>query len=174
MKTLYLLRHAKSSWKNDGIDDFERPLNKRGRATAAAMGAYLAKREVVPAQVLCSSSKRTRETWAHLQVALGPVAVPVRFEKGIYLAEPAVLLRRVRRLDDSLGSVMLIGHNPGLELLAVSLAAAGDDDLRRQLATKFPTGTLAVLEAGIDRWSDLRPGCCSLTDFVRGRDLTKA
>ena len=95
MKTIYLLRHAKSSWKDEAVDDFERPLNKRGCAAAAAMGAYLAKQAVVPAQVLCSSAKRTRETWAHLQDAFGSVAVPVRFEKGIYLAEPAVLLRKV-------------------------------------------------------------------------------
>jgi phosphohistidine phosphatase len=174
MKTLYLLRHAKSSWKDDGIEDFDRPLNKRGRAAAAAMGAHLARREVIPAQVLCSSAKRTRETWAHLQAAFGSAAVPVRFEKGIYLAEPVALLRRLRRLDDSLASAMLIGHNPGLELLAVSLSADGDEDLRRQLASKFPTGTLAVLEAVIDRWADLRPGSCRLTEFVRARDLPNA
>ena len=69
---------------------------------------------------------------------------------------------------------MLIGHNPGLELLAVSLGADGDEELRQKLATKFPTGTLAVLDAGIDRWADLRPGCCSLRAFVRARDLPKA
>lgn len=173
MKMLYLLRHAKSSWKDEHLDDFERPLNKRGRAAAAVMGAYLARQQIVPSQVLCSSSKRTRETWSFLQEAFGTEAVPVRFEKGVYMAEPIALLRRVRRLDDSLVSVMVIGHNPGLELLALSLVAEGEQDLRGRLATKFPTGTLAVLEAEIDAWTDLRPGCCRLLDFVRARDLVK-
>ena len=172
MKTLYLLRHAKSSRTAVTVEDFDRPLTKRGRAAATAMGAYMAKHNLSPAQVLCSSAKRTRETLERLQEALGPV--PARFEKGIYMAEAAALLRRVRRLNDTLASVMLIGHNPGLEQLALSLATGGDADLRRQIAAKFPTAGLAVIEADVDRWSDVKPGSSRLSAFVRPKDLDPA
>jgi phosphohistidine phosphatase len=176
MKTVYLLRHAKSSWKDDSTEDFDRPLNKRGRAAATAMGGYLARRSITPAQVLCSSAKRARETMERLQAALGP-AVPVRFEKGLYMADAPVLLRRLKRLNDSIASAMLVGHNPGLERLALLLAADSEDpstDARRTLETKFPTGSLAVIEADVDRWADLAPGCGRLTDFVRARDVDGA
>jgi phosphohistidine phosphatase len=168
-KTLYLLRHGKSSWKDERIEDFDRPLNKRGRAAAKAMGEHLAKQKITPAQVLCSSAKRTRETLEGVQEALG-AALPARFEKGIYMADEATLLRRLRRLNDSLASAMLIGHNPGLEQLALALAAEQDDELRRQLQLKFPTGSLAIIETDVDRWADLKPGCGRLTAFVRPRD----
>src|SRR5512147_1452190 len=142
MKTLYLLRHAKSSWKGEGVEDFDRPLSKRGRAAAKAMGEYFARHLIAPAQVLCSPAKRARETLERLQNGIGP-AVPVRFEKVIYMANAPVLLRRVRRLNDSLGSAMLVGHNPGLADLALTLSANWEDGPRRELATKFPTGSLA-------------------------------
>jgi len=170
MRTLYLLRHAKSSWK-DPLDDFERPLNKRGRAAATAMGRLLAEKGMHPSQVLCSSSRRTRETLARIQEELA-TPVPARFEKGLYLAESETLLRRVRRLNDSLQSVMLIGHNPGLHQFALLLAQGGEGAHHRQLAAKFPTGSLAVLESEISRWGEFRPGSAVLTEFVRPRDLS--
>lgn len=170
MKTLYLLRHAKSSWKTEASEDFDRPLSKRGRAAAKAMGAYLARHDIAPAQVLCSSAKRTRETMERVLKAVG-AAMPVRFEKGIYMAEETKLLRRLKRLNDSLGSAMLVGHNPGLERLALLLSGEGGDALRSQLQEKFPSGSLAVIETAVERWADLEPGCGRITAFVRARDL---
>jgi phosphohistidine phosphatase len=170
MKTLYLLRHAKSSWKQDVLDDFDRPLNKRGRAAAVAIGRFLAEGGMLPSQVLCSSARRTRETLERLQEVLA-TPLPARFEKGLYLADAPSLLRRVKRLNDSLASVMLVGHNPGLEHLALLVAAEGDETLRRELAAKFPTGGLAILEASVERWADLKPACARITVFVRARDL---
>jgi phosphohistidine phosphatase len=169
MKTLYLLRHAKSSWKNR-LDDFDRPLNKRGRDAAKAIGRFLAEKQIHPSQVLCSSSRRTRETLARIQDETG-TPLPARFEKGLYLADAGALLRRVKRLNDSLQSVMLVGHNPGLEQLALALAGGSDDALSREVAAKFPTCGLAVLESEVGRWGDLQPGRATLTQFVRPRDL---
>jgi phosphohistidine phosphatase len=170
MKTLYLLRHAKSSWKDEGLEDFDRRLSKRGCAAAKAMGEYLARHRIAPAQVLCSPAKRTRETLERLQDGIGR-AVPVRFEKVIYMAEASALLRRLRRLNDSLPSAMLVGHNPGLEQLALGLAAEQDGELRRQLQLKLPTGSLAIIETDVDHWADLKPGCGRITAFVRAKDL---
>lgn len=169
MKTIYLLRHAKSSWKDATLDDFDRPLNKRGRRAAKLMGRYLFASGIEPAQILCSSSQRTRETLKALQEAIG-ASIPIRFEKGIYLAEASELFARLRALGDSLPSVMVIGHNPGMERLALMLAVPGGAEETR-LADKFPTGALAVLTADIDTWERLAPGTARLETFVRPRDL---
>lgn len=172
MKTLYLLRHAKSSWKDDALDDFDRPLNKRGRAAATAMGAFLAEQSIAPSQVLCSSAKRTRETLERVQERLG-TAVPVRFEKGLYMAEAPALLRRIRRLNDSLAAVMLIGHNPGIAHLALLLANDENEPQREKLNAKFSTGSLAVIDVDIARWADLEPRRGQLRSFIRPRDLPR-
>lgn len=193
MKTIYLLRHAKSSWSDAALEDFDRPLGKRGRQAAKAVAKYLAKHDIAPDHVLCSSARRTRETLELVHRGMG-AAVPVRFEKGVYMAEAAALLRRLRRLNDSLSSVMLVGHNPGLERLALALISpapggsggggggggeggsevGGGDGLRQALAAKFPTGALAVIEARIDRWHDLAPATARLTAFVKPKDLEPA
>lgn len=172
MKTLYLLRHAKSSWKNTSLDDFDRPLNRRGRQAALAMGDCLAEQGFAFGQVLCSPSQRTRETLERVQRRL-PVALPVRFEQGIYLADERALLARLQRLGDSLGSAMIIGHNPGLEMLARILIHGGDEAARGRLARKFPTCALAILSADINGWHDLAPGGASLDAFIVSDDLTQ-
>jgi phosphohistidine phosphatase len=169
MKTLYLLRHFKSSWKDKDLEDFDRPLGKRGRRAAALMAGYVARNGIVPTQILCSPSRRTRETLDRMLDSFGG-AVPTRFEKGVYLADAPVLLRRLRRLGDT-ASVMIIGHNPGLETLAKSLAGSGEEAVRTRLASKFPTGALAVLSAEIENWRDLEAGCARLDAFVCPRDL---
>jgi len=170
VRLLYILRHAKSSWEDETLEDFDRPLGRRGREAAAAMGTYLGVRNIRPALVLCSSARRTCETLERVQETLA-ATLPVRFERGLYLAEAAALLRRVRRLDDSLASVMLVGHNPGLHHLCLLLAGDGDESLRRQLSLKFPTGSLAVIESDAERWNEVEPTACRLLAFVRARDL---
>jgi phosphohistidine phosphatase len=169
MKTLYLLRHAKSSWRDEALDDFDRPLTKRGRAAAEAIGRLMTAEGLAPGQILCSASQRTRETLERLQRQFA-AAVPVRYEKQLYLADTTALLRRLKRLNDTLASVMLIGHNPGIEGLALLLL---DDANRRhgRMGAKFSTGALAVLSIDVDHWSALQPGCARLESFVRGKDL---
>ena len=169
MKTLYLLRHFKSSWKDKTLEDFDRPLAKRGRRAAELMAGYVARNGIAPAQVLCSPSRRTRETLERMQESLGG-AVPTRFEKGIYLADASALLVRLRRLGD-VGSVMIIGHNPGLETLALALIGSGEEKAHTRLASKFPTGALAVLTTEIQNWRELEAGCARLDAFVCPRDL---
>lgn len=167
MKTLYLLRHAKSSWKTAGLADIDRPLNKRGQRAAKAIGEHMRERKIALDQVLCSPSQRTRETLERLERAL-PASLPVRVEKAVYLAEAPLLLRRVRRLSDSLASVMIVGHNPGLEELAAILAdgtEGADTSTRERMAEKFPTGALATLSADIDHWHDLAAGGAHLRGF---------
>lgn len=170
MRRLYLLRHSKSSWDDPAVDDFDRPLNDRGRKAAKAMAKYLAGAKIRPALVLCSAARRTRETLALLESKLR--GVPVAVEDALYEAGRGDLIHRLRALDDHLGSVMLIGHNPGIGRLAETLSAGhGERKALDRLAAKFPTGALAVLETGIGHWAELDDGTCRLTEFIRPKDL---
>ena len=170
MRQLFLLRHAKSSWDDPAMDDFDRPLNNRGRRNAAALARHIRRAGLRPQFVLCSAARRTRETYAILEPSLE--GVPASFEPELYEAAKHGLLERLRRLDDHLGSVLLIGHNPGLERLASALSSGhGEAKPLARLAEKYPTGTLAVLDADITCWGALQDGSCRLAAFVRPADL---
>jgi phosphohistidine phosphatase len=170
LKTIYLLRHAKSSWQDPEAEDFDRRLSKRGREAAKSMANYVSTHRIVPAQILCSPALRTRETLEQMEAKLD-AAIPIRFEKGVYNADAPALLRRLRRLSDALPSVMIIGHNPGMERLALMLTGDGEATARDKLANKYPTGTLAILTAAADHWHEIGPATARLEAFVRPKDL---
>jgi phosphohistidine phosphatase len=169
MKTLFLLRHAKSSWDDPGLADHDRPLAPRGKRAAKVIAEHLREERIAPDLVLCSSSQRTRETLERIAPALGG-DVAVEIERELYAASADRLLERLRAVDDDVESVMLIGHNPGIEQLALSLAGDGEKlaDVRR----KYPTAALATLELE-GRWSELEPGTARLADFVKPKQLAK-
>jgi phosphohistidine phosphatase len=169
MKRLFLLRHAKSSWDDPGLADEDRPLAPRGRRAATLIAEWLGRERVSPALVLCSSATRARETLERIAPALGE-GVRVQIEPGLYAASERHLLERLRAVQEGVESLMLIGHNPGLEELALRLAGRGEKlaDVRR----KYPTGALATLEFN-GRWSELGPEEAELTDFVTPKQLAK-
>lgn len=170
MKLLYLLRHAKSSWDDPDLDDFDRPLNKRGRKSAKAMAAFFRQTSITPETILCSPAKRTRETLKHLAPALG--RAPVQLDRRIYEASYQTLLLCLADLPAETNSALLIGHNPGLERLALYLMSDhGHGPGVARLHDKYPTGSLAILSAPADRWDHLKVGSCRLDDFVRPVDL---
>lgn len=170
MKQLYLLRHAKSDWADPGMEDFDRPLNRRGRKSAERMAAYLRAQTIEPGAILCSPARRTRQTLSLLEPV--PGAIPPVFDRRIYEARPGTLLTCLRDLPDGAPSVLLIGHNPGIEQLVHLLAGAnGENQALERLAAKFPTCALAVLTAPVGHWHDLGPGICRLDSFVRPADL---
>ena len=162
MKVLYLLRHAKSSWEDADTPDFDRPLNRRGRKAAKWMADHMRANRIHPAVVLCSPACRARETLEALKPALDDV--PVTFDTCIYEASQQTLLARIGELPVTFGSALLIGHNPGLERLAGALATEGP--ALHRMREKFPTCGLAVLEARIETWSDLKAGSCRLDDLI--------
>jgi len=164
--TLLLLRHAKSSWVDPTLPDHDRPLASRGRRDAKRIAKHLAGLEFEPELVLCSSAVRTRETLELVRPALGNSKV--LFEDGLYGASSDELLARIRDVPDAVGSVMLIGHNPGLEQLALLLASSGDE--LRGLETKFPTAALATL-AVETTWSRLAPGDAILRAYIVPKQL---
>jgi phosphohistidine phosphatase len=164
--TLLLLRHAKSSWADPALPDHDRPLASRGRRDARRIAKHLAGLDFEPELVLCSSAVRTRETLELVRPALGNSKV--LFEDALYGASSDELLGRIRVVPDVVGSVVLIGHNPGLEQLALLLASSGHE--RRGLETKFPTAALATL-AVEKTWSRLSPGDAILTSYVVPKQL---
>jgi len=168
MATLHLLRHLKSSWDDPGMDDFERPLNARGLRDADTLAAAVATAGLAPGLVLCSSARRTRETLARVVPALAGDH-RIELDSELYLAPADRILARLRRVPGEVAAVLVIGHNPGLHDLAVLLASAGPAESRRRLAEKFPTGSLATIEAP-GPWVDLRPGSGRLVAFFRPRD----
>jgi len=170
MKRLILLRHAKSSWDDSRLEDFDRPLAARGKRAADAMAEYLAGEGLVPDLVLCSAARRTVATWKRLAPKLGGT-VAVRIEPALYLADAHTLLDRVRSAPAEASRVLLIGHNPGMHALARFLSGAGDEDALARLAAKFPTAALAVIDFDAAQWAGLGRHKGRLERFVTPKEL---
>jgi len=166
VRTLFLLRHAKSSWDDPALADHDRPLSPRGRRHSKLIAEHMHREEMGPALVLCSSATRTRETLELVRPALGEASVVV--EDKLYGASSDRLLERIRQMPEEVSSLMLIGHNPGLEQLALALASSGDGLGR--LEEKFPTAALATLSMP-GTWASLEPGTAGLVAYVVPRQL---
>jgi phosphohistidine phosphatase len=176
-KQLFVLRHAKSSWDDPGLDDHERPLAPRGQRSVKQLAAHIREHAIRPDQVLCSSARRTLETCEGVEPG-GEVVI----EPELYGASGDDVLARLHRIPESTSSVMVIGHNPALQVLLLRLSGAnggngfasnGDpdsDSMVSELQRKFPTGALATLSFDC-AWSELAPGSAKLVDVVRPRDL---
>jgi phosphohistidine phosphatase len=170
------LRHAKSDWSGN-LGDHDRPLTPRGRKAAPRIGVFMRKKGYVPAAVLCSTAERTRETLELLLPALR--ADPkIRYDQALYLAEWPALLASLQSAATGDTPLLMIGHNPGLEQLAIALTAQPQDLVERaqleKLERKFPTAALAVLDFNEPHWEAVKPGTGRLTDFVRPRDIAGA
>jgi phosphohistidine phosphatase len=168
MHTLYLLRHAKSSWADQALPDRERPLAKRGRRDAERIAKHLLRLEIAPELVLCSSAERTRETLELLRPALAAPST-VSLEAELYAASAAELLERIRAVPEAVASLMVIGHNPGLQELALSLVSIGAELGR--LEAKFPTAALATLALADRPWRQLSESDAVLAAYVVPRQL---
>jgi phosphohistidine phosphatase len=170
-KRLFVLRHAKSSWDDPGLDDHERPLAPRGQRAVAVLGEHLRANDIHPVVVLCSTARRTRETLEG--VLPGGEAL---IEPELYHASAEQLIERLRQVPDEVGSVMVIGHNPALQSTVLRLVADGgsngDGSRRAQISQKFPTGALATLSFDC-AWSELTRGCARLVDYVRPKAIAR-
>lgn len=174
MRTVYLLRHAKSSWDDPSLDDFDRPLAPRGMKAAPLMGRFMARQGYVPDRIICSAARRARDTWdmaeEEMEEALGR-ELSTEIREDLYGASPRNVLAMIQALPDSVESVLLVGHNPTMETLALGLAETGDEKELATMERKYPTAALAVLEFPTSSWSDVREGGGHLRAFVRPKDL---
>ena len=170
MKRLSVLRHAKSSWKDRELDDFDRPLNTRGREAALRMGREMAKRGMSFDLILASPAARVRETieGVRQEYELGE---PIRFEPRIYMARVSELIELIAAIPDDVSSALLVGHNTSAERLVAKLAKDDEQGLRRRVEEKFPTAALAVIQLPIERWSETQPDSGELVELIYPADL---
>ena len=168
MKTLTLLRHAKSSWNDPIARDFDRPLNPRGRRAARTMGREMRAQGLSFDRVIASPAVRVLETLADVGDGYGHSLAP-ELDRRVYLATPEVLLEIVQQTDDSTTSLLIVGHNPGLERLALLLSQA--NALRGEIEIKYPTATLTQITFPVDHWSEVAEGIGTIARFTRPRDL---
>jgi len=166
-KTLYLLRHAKSSWEDPNLADHDRPLAPRGRCASRTIADHLRRQRITPGLVLCSSSTRTRETLERISAGLDE-KFELQIEEALYTASARDLLDRLHQVDARVDSVMLIGHAPAIQELALNLASKGLQ--LERLREKFSTGALATLVFR-GKWGELAPGAAELVAFVKPREL---
>lgn len=169
-KTLYILRHAKAETGHPNQDDHSRKLVERGIEAAQITGAFLFRKNIRPAKVLCSDAVRTRETWAQIET-IYPTPLNVEFSRKIYMASANEMIQQLVRLPNQLSSVMLIGHNPGVHQICLKLAKEGDEDLLDMLYLKFPTCSFAAIDLGNISWSDVADAHGTLVDFVTPKML---
>ena len=170
MLTLSLLRHAKSSWDDPAVKDFDRELSDRGEKAAPRMGAYMAEHGIQPDLILCSPALRARQTLALVRPHLrgGP---EVTYADSLYLAAPSVLLARIRKVGNATRHIMIVGHDPGIQGLSLELSGEGNRELLQALASKFPTAGLAVLTFQLDDWADVAPAAGRLAHFMSPKRL---
>ncbi len=146
MKKLILIRHAKSSWSNPALPDRERPLNKRGLRDAPLMAELISAECNAPDLILCSSSKRTRQTVEYFSDKWGLARNKINYKDGIYHASTDQLMHEIKRIDEDLNSVAIVGHNPGLTFLV-------DELVRYDAPDNIPTCGIVILESDSDFWS---------------------
>ena len=170
MKTLTLLRHAKSGWDDPVKRDFDRPLNKRGRKAALTVGREMRARGLAFDRVIASPAVRVIETLADVAEGYGGPIEPI-YDNRIYLAPVSTLLELIHEADDGAERLLIVGHNPGLELLAMTLTRDDGAGLRGEIAIKYPTATLAEIALPVDHWREVAEGIGEVIRFIRPRDL---
>ncbi len=170
MRQLFLMRHAKSSWAQETLRDFDRPLNERGREAAIKMGRYMKAEGLIPDQIYCSSTVRTRETLEMLKTASG-FSAETLYMDGLYGASRERLFHIIAKASENCRSLLMIGHNPGTQDLAMALAGNVSDEKNAPLFLKFPTASLAVFQLDITHWSELPGVHARLQAFILPKAL---
>lgn len=170
MKTLMLLRHAKSGRDDRVVRDVDRPLNREGHRAAQLVGRYLKRQGLAFDRVVASPAVRVKETLIEVEAGYGTALIPV-WDRRVYLATAETLLEIVREQPDAAARVLLVGHSPGLEDLLLLLVPAAANGMRDAVEHQYPTAGIAELTLAVDDWGAVAPGGATLIRFVRPRDL---
>jgi phosphohistidine phosphatase len=168
MPRLLLLRHAKSSWDDVSADDFDRPLNARGRVAAPVMGSHIAAHGLAPDRILCSSARRARETLASLLPHLDE-DVDIRLTRELYFAGEDRMIDQIRAHGGNAATLLVVGHNPGIQETALALLGDGVQAVLEAVAKKFPTAGLVVIDFPAIKWVDIEPKTGKGVAFLRPR-----
>ena len=170
MKQLAMMRHAKSDWGHPGLTDFDRPLNKRGRKAARAIGKALRHREITFDEVVSSPAQRAKETVERLADGL-KYQPKVRFEPAMYLPSTSTLTNVIHALPDDLATIMIVGHNPGFHDLVLRLTREDGDGHRQRIEGNFPTAAFSLISFPVERWADIEPAIGEIRELILPREL---
>ncbi len=171
MKILNLLRHAKSDLQDSSKRDFDRPLNDKGKRVSRAMGSWVAEQKITFDHIIASPAIRVSQTLEHFAEGYSK-RLKINWERKVYLASSVTLLDMVRECDSHHDSILLVGHNPGIEDVIFDLVPDdGSSPYRDNVEKKYPTGTFAQLEIDINSWSDLNEPSAKLVTFIQPRDI---
>ena len=169
MKTLLLMRHAKSSWSQSDVDDHNRILNARGRAAADTMARWLINRDLVPDHAHVSSAARTCETWTRMTAHL-PGPITATYHRSLYLSGPDVMLDTLKGTPDTAQTVLLLAHQPGMSAMTQLMSDGTATDHAARAVSQFPTAAIATLSVQTNRWRALDFGIARVTGFDVPRD----
>ncbi len=172
-KTLYIMRHSKAVPAGDGIDDHERVLTERGERDARTMGEYMREHGIVPDGVLCSSALRARQTLHFVEEGMGRT-LNAKVERRLYMASPRDVLSLLALIEEPVGSLMIVGHNPTLHQLTADLTETGEKALLAELAKRFPTSTLAEIRYPAISWTEFGPRKGELRRFIAPKLMATA
>ena len=161
MKNLFLLRHAKSSWDNAALGDFDRPLSKRGISNAIQLSEYIQKHSISFDLVLCSPSERTQSTLDLVLSSVDPIPV-ITLKESIYHASASNLSKLIMEQDEEINNLLIIGHNPGLHILT--------ETLTNESIVKFPTCAFAKI-TNFNQWKDIDAGILTLESLITHNEL---
>lgn len=171
MKTLSLLRHAKSDWQETSIRDFDRPLNEKGRRVSRAMGHWAASQKLRFDHIVASPAVRVMETLDEFIIGYGR-RYDVEWERKIYLASSATILDIIRDSNDDYEHILVVGHNPGIEDIIFDLVADdGHSPLRDMVEKKYPTGAYAQLDINVENWAKIGANPTKFNLFMPPRDI---
>jgi len=173
MRRLLLLRHSKAERSVPGGRDRDRTLAERGRDDAPRIGAYLQHHALVPDGIVASPTARTRQTWELIAQAIGP-GPAARFDERLYNADPETILAVIKETEPEIRTLLVVGHNPGIQEVAELLIASGDLEARQRLKEGFPTTGLAIIDFALSDWGMLHPRSGRLERFVTPRSLVSA
>jgi phosphohistidine phosphatase len=164
MKTILIMRHAKSSWSNPYLKDFDRPLNSRGKSDAPKMGLFLKQKQLIPQKIYCSPAKRTRATLKKVLKEVNADEGVTEFVEDLYFRGHETYIEAIRSTSQNLDTVMTLGHNPMTEE-AISILSS------TPVRQPVKTATIACLTCDTAAWSDIQPGSCELKWITGPKDL---
>ena len=163
-KKILIMRHAKSSWSDEKLKDFDRPLNARGKKDAPKMGRYLKELGIAPDQIFSSPAERAKLTTLAVAKELGVNSVAIRWDEELYFGNPMAYLNAIRSADQDSNAVMTVGHNPMSAEIMSALSL-------QSFTHHVPTAALACFETDVEKWKDVKQSGCKLLWIVSPKDI---
>ena len=170
MKTIFLLRHAKSSWDDVRLDDFDRPLSSRGIKSCKKMGKYLKKNKLIPDIVYCSSAIRAKQTWEVVN-RIVEIKENILYEDSLYMSDFSNFINIIKKTKNNFKNLMIVSHNPGIENLALELSKDKNNEIYEKINIKFPTGALIIIKFDLNNWSKVDCKKGKLYEFIKPKEL---